>query len=274
MSTVTEAPACSIDLTDGMKLWLTDKRQVAAAKYVVDEIFHQRRYARPGYEIRPGDVVVDVGANMGIFALWAAQQAPQGKIVVVEPTSVIDILQLNLEKNGIHNVLPVKAAAGIDGQEWEFTHYPGFNIVNHRSTWQPKLFTRLVIKLLYGRHQVQPVTERVPVKSLERILDEHFIDRVDYFKIDCEGGEYEVFRNLSPRGFQRLDKIVMEFHEYSRDQHHRELVKLLKDNGFEVTVEKNFLEYRMMKFGVLWATRAQRVEQGVLPASAVVPSTI
>ena len=256
-NTATGEPECSLDLEPGLKLYLSNKQQIGAAKYVVNEIFTQRRYARPGFEIRPTDNVVDIGANIGVFSLWAARQAPQGKVLAVEPTSVIDVLKLNLEKNGITNVIPIKEAAGVDGQEWEFTNYPGFNIVNHRSTWKPKLFTRFVIKLLFWKYQSEPVIEKVHVKSLERILDENGIDKVNYFKIDCEGGEYEIFRNLSARGFDRLEKIVMEFHEYSPGQDHRELVKLLKDHGFEMEIHKNFLEYHFMKYGVLWAWRGK-----------------
>jgi len=251
------APAAeyTIELGGGLKLWLQNKQQLGAARYVVKEIFTQRRYDRPGFQIQPTDTIVDIGANMGIFSLWAAQQAPQGRVIAVEPTSVMDVLQLNIDKNHITNIVPVREAAGIDGQTWEFKTYPGFNIVNHRNDWKPKLFTRFVIKLLYGKYQSDPVIEKVHVKSLERILDENGVDRVNYFKIDCEGGEYEVFRNLTARGFDRLDKVVMEFHEYSPGQDHRELVKLLKDHGFNVEVHTTFLEYRFMKYGVLWARR-------------------
>ena len=254
-ATLPAAPENTIDLGGGLKLWLTSSQQRGAAEYVVKEIFTQRRYERPGFEIKPTDKIVDVGANMGIFALWAAQQATQGKVLAVEPTGVMDVLQLNIEKNNIQNIIPVKVAAGIDSQTWEFKTYPGFNIVNHRNDWKPKLFTRFVIKLLYGKYQSEPVIERVAVKSLERLLDENGMDRVNYFKIDCEGGEYEVVRNLSAKGFDRLDKVVMEFHEYSPGQDHRELVKLLKDHGFSVEIHKTFLEFRLMKFGMLWAKR-------------------
>ncbi|HZZ70718.1 MAG TPA: FkbM family methyltransferase [Pirellulales bacterium] len=260
MSNSTAAPASppadyTLDLEPGLKLYLSSKQQIGAAKYVVKEIFEQRRYARPGFEIKPTDTIVDVGANIGVFSLWAARQAPQGKVLAIEPTSVIDVLKLNLEKNGITNVIAAKEAAGEDGQSWDMVTYPGFNIVNHRAAWRPKLFTRFVIKLLFWKYQSDPVIEKVHVKSLERLLDENGIERVNYFKIDCEGGEYEIFRNLSNRGFDRLDKIVMEFHEYTAGQDHRELVKMLKDHGFEMEIHKNFLEYHFMKYGVLWAWR-------------------
>jgi FkbM family methyltransferase len=245
----------AIDLGGGLRLWLPDKQQRSAAEYVIKEIFSQRRYERPGFEIKPTDTIVDVGANIGIFSIWAAQKASQGKILAVEPTSVIDVLKFNIEKNGVYNVIPVRNAAGPDDQTWEFKTYPGFNIINHRNDWEPMVVTRLAIKLLYGRYQSKPVIERAFVKSLERILDENGVDRVDYCKIDCEGGEYEIFRNLSTRGFERLGKIAMEFHEYSLGQDHRKLVKLLRDHGFTVEVQTNFFEHRFMKYGMLWAKR-------------------
>ncbi len=52
---------------------------------------------------------------MGIFVLWAAKQATQGKVIAIEPTSAIDVLRMNVERNGLTNVVPIQAAAGNDG---------------------------------------------------------------------------------------------------------------------------------------------------------------
>ena len=71
----TECAETKIGLGDGLSLWLSSTQQLGAARYVVDEIFTKRRYDHPGFQIRPTDNVVDIGANMGIFTLWAARQA-------------------------------------------------------------------------------------------------------------------------------------------------------------------------------------------------------
>jgi FkbM family methyltransferase len=255
MPSTATSPEFKIDLGDGMSLYLTTSQQKGAARYVVNEIFKKRRYERPGFEIRPTDNVVDIGANMGIFVLWAAKKATQGKVLAVEPTSVMDVLRLNVERNGLTNVVPIQAACGRDGETFEIVTYPGFNIVNHHAAWKPMIATRILIKLRYGWYQSEPVTERAPVKSLKTMLDENGVDRVSYLKCDCEGGEYEIFRGIDDETFSRIDRVVMEFHEYTPQQRHQELVEMLERHGFSVEVHKNFFEYRLMKFGVLWARR-------------------
>ena len=255
MSTAATESQCKIDLADGMSLWLASPQQKAAAGYVVDEIFKKRRYNRPGFEIQLTDTIVDIGANMGVFVLWAAKQATQGKVLAIEPTSVIDVLRMNVQRNGLTNVVPIQAAAGIDGGSFEIVTYPGFNIVNHHADWQPKMWTKFFIWLLYRKYQTAPVTERAPVRSLRKILEENGVDRVNYLKCDCEGGEYEIFRSLNDETFARIDKVAMEFHEYAPGQDRAELIDLLKNHGFSVEVHKSWFEYTFMKYGMLWATR-------------------
>jgi FkbM family methyltransferase len=256
MPQIATSPEFKIDLGDGLALYLATPQQKGAARYVVNEIFKKRRYDHPGFEIRPNDTVVDIGANMGIFVLWAAKQARQGKVLAIEPTSAMDVLRLNVERNGLTNVVPIQAAAGRDGDKFEIVTYPGFNIVNHHASWRPMLMTRILIKLRYGWYQSEPVVERAPVMSLKRMLDENGVDRLNYLKVDCEGGEYEIFRSLDDETFARIDRIAMEFHEYTPQQRHEELVAMLKNHGFTVEIHKNFFEYHLMKFGVLWASRS------------------
>ncbi|HTQ39888.1 MAG TPA: FkbM family methyltransferase, partial [Pirellulales bacterium] len=190
MSTVAAQTPFKIDLPDGLSLWLATPQQKAAAGYVVNEIFKKRRYDYPGFQIHPTDTIVDIGANMGVFVLWAAKQATQGKVIAIEPTSAMDVLRMNVDRNSLTNVVPVPVAAGNDGATFEIVTYPGFNIVNHHAGWQPKMWTKFFIWLLYRKYQSAPVTERAPVKSLKKILDENGVDRVNYLKCDCEGGEY------------------------------------------------------------------------------------
>ncbi len=255
MSQTIASPDFKIPLDDSLALWLATPQQQAAARFVVNEIFKKRRYDHPGFQIRPTDMIVDIGANMGIFVLWAAKQAPRGRVLAIEPTSAMDVLRLNIDRNGLSNVVPIQAACGNDGGTFEITTYPGFNIVNHHSDWKPKFWTRVFIRLLYGKYQSDPIIERAPVKSLKRMLDENGVDRVNYLKCDCEGGEYEIFRSLDDQTFARIDKIAMEFHEYAPGQDRQILIDLLEHHGFTVQVEKSWFEYTFMKYGMLWATR-------------------
>ncbi len=60
----------TIKLPNGLRVNCIDK---LTARNVYDEIFVDLVYTRPaGIEIRKGDVVFDVGANIGVFTLFAA----------------------------------------------------------------------------------------------------------------------------------------------------------------------------------------------------------
>lgn len=62
---------------------------------------------------RPGDTLFDVGANVGIFAIFAAALNPEGTVVAVEPMAAsFQRLCENAQVNGLRNLRPYCAAAG------------------------------------------------------------------------------------------------------------------------------------------------------------------
>ncbi len=247
------SPELEMPLPNGLVFRVTSPRMVGAAQCLYKEIFGRQRYFRRGFEIRPNDTVLDIGANMGMFALWAAPQAAQGRVIAVEPMDVIECLDGNMRLNGLGNITPLQAAVGRDGDELEFVDYPGFNIITHQAGLRPTRITRLLIRLLLFRYRAQPVHVRASCVSLGRIIDELGLSMVNYLKIDCEGGEYDIFRTLAPEHWQRIERIAMEFHELQPGQRHEELVSLLKAQGFEVEVRKPWFDYHFMKFGEIWA---------------------
>ena len=115
-----------------------------------------------------------------------------------------------------------------------------------------------LVQVLTVNRKINRETEviRVPTRSIERILDEQKMTHVDYLKIDCEGGEYEALRDLTATGWKRIRRIAIEFHEFTPDQQHGELVSLLEAQGFVVEVEQPFWQ-RLIKVGAIWARRTR-----------------
>lgn len=98
---------------------------IPAANHVVDEVFVERQYAREGFTIGEADTVPDVGANVGIFALWAAPQAPGGRIVSIGPIpDLAACLDSSLRENSICNVSLVRKALGAPDSTIEIRYYP------------------------------------------------------------------------------------------------------------------------------------------------------
>ncbi len=242
-----------IPLPNGLKLALRSPQQAGCANYIIKEIFHQQAYRRPGFELRPGDTVVDIGGNVGVFALWAAGQAK--RVISIEPTSAINCLEQSLELNGISNVSTIRCAVSDVAGTLELLQYPGFNGVSHAANFKPAAWGQRLIKLLWGKDQEKPMRVSCPCQSLDEVMLTAGVDHVDFLKVDCEGGEYAIFDSVSDATLARISRVAMEFHEIHPSHNHRRIVKRLRTAGFEVKVERTWQERYLFQAGMLWARR-------------------
>jgi FkbM family methyltransferase len=242
-----------IPLSNGLKLALCSRQQMGCARFIIKEIFKNQTYRRPGFELLPTDTVVDLGGNMGLFSLWAAPQA--ARVISIEPTKVIDCLEQSLALNGIQNVSIVRCAVSDKPGTLELLQYPGFNAVSHAASFQPARWGQWLIKLLWPKEREEPIRVSCPCYTLDDILRTQNIDRVDFLKVDCEGGEYAVFDSISDETLGRISRIALEFHEIHPSHNHRRIVNRLKSAGFEVTVERTLLDRFLLQTGMLWAKR-------------------
>jgi hypothetical protein len=88
-----------------------------------------------------------------------------------------------------------------------------------------------------------------PLMSLERIMDDHGIQVVNYLKLDCEGSEFEILRNISGACWSRIERAAIEYHEFGPDRRVAEFVTILERNGFEVEVNQSLFEKLGRPFG-------------------------
>jgi FkbM family methyltransferase len=250
------APAFSIPLPNGLTFIGTDAAQKVSAKFLSREIFHKNFYDRPEFQGQDGFNVVDIGANMGLFALWMSPQIGSGSICCVEPTSAYDTLSENVRQNNLSNVHAIRCAAGHPDSTLEIIEYPEFNGVNHNAEFKPAPWGQFFIRLLHRRKPLPPVRTSHPCRDLASILDEVSFDKVDLLKIDCEGGEYEILDATTDDVMSRINRICMEFHELHPSHDHRKLVERLQSCGFEVTVAQPWFERVFLKTGTIWAIRS------------------
>lgn len=189
-----------------------------------------RDYDIPSVDWRSLKTIVDIGAHVGTFTVWAATRSPHARILSVEPNpETFRLLERNIRDNGLADrVVALHAAVG---------PAPGtgtLELVEH------SLGTRLARA---GGGSVS-----VEVKTVPALLDAAGMPDVDFFKIDCEGMEYEVFEALDPRRLHQLKVIACEFHP---EPGHTvaELDAMFEAAGFTVRRPEATL-------GVLWAAPA------------------
>ena len=124
----------------------------------------------------PGDTFVDIGANCGIYSLFAARKiGPRGRGVAIEPIpDMADRARFNLESNGLDNVSLVQCAVGAEPGTLEL-------FVNAKQLGKTS-FTQSE-----GARSV-----RVRVAPLLSIAEAEGVARIDALKIDVEGHEDQV----------------------------------------------------------------------------------
>jgi phthiocerol/phenolphthiocerol synthesis type-I polyketide synthase E len=247
------SPDIAMPLPNGLTCYVASKRQELGTRYIIWEIFQKRRYFHPGFELKPGDTVVDIGGNLGLFVLWAAPQIGDGRIVTIEPDpEALRCLHTNIEANGLTNVTVMEEAVGLPDSTLELESYAGAEGLTHDAAHRQVWFTRLLMKL--GRYE--RVTTIAKQRSLGQIMDEQSVSHVDFLKIDCEGGEYNILRNVSRDELARVDKIAIEYHEFGPSHHHEELTLILRDAGFAVERQAPWMERLFARTGAIWAKRA------------------
>ena len=173
-----------LDLDDGLcrALWLT------------------RTLPQSGEALRrlcePGDVVVDVGANVGYMALIAARAVgDRGRVVAIEPSRrAFALLECNSARNLPGRVVPVRAACTErDGTATMFvSDYSGE-------------YSSLIAAAVPGAAH----PETVPARALRSLGAEYGIVP-DVVKIDVEGAEWPVLRGLLGRGDACPRALVVE----------------------------------------------------------------
>lgn len=179
--------------------------------------------------IAPGDVVIDVGANIGVYSLISALMVgKQGQVISFEPdTRSYQMLKCNVEQNKVDGPLYLSHFCLGD--------YNG--ITSFFEAAEPCLSGTLAT----GRNLVKNVSD-VPIKTLDTVLSELNVPRVSLIKIDVEGSEYKVI-NGAMGILEKSDAILLI--EISPKNLHEQSIKDLRDCLERLEVSLNYQAFRI-----------------------------
>jgi FkbM family methyltransferase len=184
---------------------------------LVREIFDESRYALP--PLAAGDVIIDVGAHVGTFAVWASVCCPGTRIVCVEPTPVAaDYLRRNIARNRLRNVTVVEAACASRADD---------RTLHDRCV--------MAMNTLFAPDARSDGTV-VRCVTLDQLFELNAVRRCGFLKLDCEGAEYEILFSTSDEVLGRIAHITMEYHRGLAPYDERAVATFLRKHGFEVTV--------------------------------------
>lgn len=190
-------------------------------RFIINEIWLHKSYTPKGFEIKERDVVLDVGGHIGVFSVFASKFAKRGRVYVFEPSSEnFELLKQNIKINDISNITAMnKAVSDREGRR-EFFIAKGENKGSNSLYPSGNTSNKVVVETI----------------SFADFIVKERLGRINFLKMDCEGGEYDILFKSGSRALDKIEKISMEYHNIDRKRNGLRLKEFLEKEGFQVWI--------------------------------------
>ncbi len=200
--------------------------QFLELRFVYSEIFGET-YAEDIDRVPVDGVVLDIGANIGMFTFRVKRYRPNATVLAFEPMPrTLEALRNNIELHELSNITVYPLALGSEeASETEFTFYPQ----------APANSTRYPERKNYGTPLLDTsTTVRVSVTTAASVLAQHpELTTIDLVKIDVEGAEAEVLAGLCDADWAKVRALVIEVDDVNGRL--EQIRNLLTAKGYTVT---------------------------------------
>ena len=190
--------------------------------HLYDGIYLKNEYHQELLE--KGMNVIDIGAHIGAYTILAAEKIGEdGKVLSIEPEpkNYKQLLE-NIKLNNFQNVIPKNIA--LSDHEGVEKLYLNFYTTSHS----------LVIK------NDNTFSIEVRVKTLDKLLEEIGLDKIDFIKIDAEGVELEILKGAE-KTLKRNPKVKMAIAAYHYTKEKEEVLQYLTKLNFFPRISKEII---------------------------------
>ena len=249
------------ELSNGMKIFCLREEEVPVLYEQIQD------YIKYGIKLHEGDIVFDVGANIGLFALWIYQKYHKDiSIYAFEPIpAIFNVLRANAQRFDSEKIKVFPCGLSQKSKSMTFAYHPNATMLSTAYQedlselqnqlkqavirnikkapksvrwlrWFPSFLRSMLIQnLLEKAFQTEQIT--CQLKTLSEIIREHQIEQIDLLKIDVEKSELDVLLGIEDRDWQKIKQIVVEVHNL--EHRLQKITTLLKEKGFrEIKVEQ------------------------------------
>ena len=191
---------------------------------VYDEIFGRKIYAFQSVKKNP--LILDLGANIGMSLAFFKQQYPEARVLAFEPDPMnFEILSENVKRNGWSEVRLFNTLLADREGKIDFYTAPGEGASLESSIFQGRI----------------PQATKIKVNSA--LLSGFIREEVDFLKMDIEGSEGMVLRELSESGaLAKIRAMTIEYHHRlpGQEQSLATFLKWLEEAGFYTLLSAPF----------------------------------
>ncbi|MGA4607266.1 amino acid adenylation domain-containing protein [Pseudoalteromonas maricaloris] len=221
--------------------------------FLYREIYQNRSYVKHGIQLSDKAVVIDVGANIGLFSLYINDLVPDARIFAYEPAKpVFDTLAINASRQG-NNIKVFNQGISDTEKKQAFSFYPN-NTVMSGSYADVEQDKEVVKSFMANKSQgeegfgalsqVDTVVDSqfehtqlmCEFTTLSQAIAENGLETIDLLKIDVEKAEWDVLMGISDSDWPRIQQVIIEVHNI--DNRVNKVDSLLREHGFHVTIEQ------------------------------------
>ncbi len=232
-------------------------------RHHVREIFLNYSYLFPVKKERP--VILDIGSNIGISVLFYKRVYPDSLIYCFEPDpDTFLFLKKNIESNNLKDVFCFNA--GLSDFIGEADLYVPFWSCGSASLLYEKI--RIEKHFAGGCHElpeVSTITKKVKIIKGSDFIRDNRINHIDILKIDAEGSESRIIRDLSSM-LDIFNYIVMEFH-YAEGFSHinalSDVISLFEKSGFFISVKPTWIASKPVVAGTYVVKAVNGKNEGI-----------
>jgi FkbM family methyltransferase len=193
-------------------------------RFTLNEIYLDRAYDVPGVDFATCGSVLDLGANVGIFALYVASRS-KAVVHCFEPeSSNFALLEQNLRAN--HSTARAYRLA-----------------LSTRCGSAPLYFGPTAAE--HGLGVREGPSEVVECVDLDLLFARTGVERFDFVKMDIEGAEREVLLACTDEQLRRMGALSLEWHHSAPEL--EELARRLRSLRFEVSAQPTGGRGRLLK---------------------------
>jgi len=193
--------------------------------YILGEVFGEEVYApRLSFDGEPG-LVVDLGANIGSFSVWAARRWPAANILAVEMEGEnFSLLKENIELNALNGRVAAVQAAVWDSPGHVRIKRDRLNAGGHSASSDA------------DGDEVRAVTLGTLLQTVEGRI-------IDILKMDIEGTEAGLFTEQNAKIFSRVGYLTVEVHPGVAVER---IASYLEALGFVVNLRRQWFRSALM----------------------------
>ncbi|MDH3594282.1 MAG: FkbM family methyltransferase [Rhodospirillales bacterium] len=272
----------NVSLPNGMIVSCLQKHEVPLVRLEIESYFSN------GIEVRPGDTIFDVGANIGLFSLAAYERCAQNlRVFAFEPVGAIfELLCVNVERNtSMGQIETLGFGLSSSPETVPFAYYPGAPVLSTAYpdeeadirtikesildsimyldeaplalrwlSWVPEFVRSSILDFALQR-TLRGEAIRCRMQTLSRFVRQREIERIDFLKVDVEKAELDVLRGIENDDWCKIRQAVIEVHDV--EDRLNTVTELLWSHGLdEITVEQPLTNLNSNIFTV-FATRRQ-----------------